>query len=308
MVEPAQHSDDSATVSSFASVRAEDRPFDPLDWVLLSVLSLIWGASFLFMAIGLEAFEPGLVTLLRVGFGALTIAFLPASHASVPRQALPRVALLGFTWMAFPLSLFPLAQQWIDSSVAGMLNSGMPLMTVLIAWLVFKTPTGPKRLAGVVVGFGGILLISLPEFSTSGTNAAGVLLVLLAVCSYGFAVNIAGPLQREFGALPVIARALGFATAFCLPLGLTGAAQSSFAWDSLAACAAVGIGGTGLAYSLASLLTGRTGAVRMSVVTYVIPLVAVALGVVLRDEAVSEWALAGTLVALAGAFLTSRVD
>jgi len=70
----------------------------------------------------------------------------------------------------------------------------------------------------------------------------------------------------------------------------------------------VGSGGTGLAFSLASLLNGRIGAVRMSIVTYVIPLVAVALGVLVRDEQISVWALVGTLVALSGAYLTSRVD
>ena len=278
------------------------------DWSMLVALSLIWGASFLFMAIGLESFEPGLVTLLRVGFGAVTLLFIPAARVPVPRHVLPRIALLGFTWMAFPLTLFPIAQQWIDSSVAGMLNSGMPLMTVLIAWLLFATPTGPRRLFGVMVGFVGILLISVPEASVAGTNAAGVGLVLLAVMSYGVAVNIAGPLQREFGSLPVIGRALGFAALVCVPFGLIDGAESSFSWGSLAACAAVGIGGTGVAYALAGTLTGRVGAVRMSIVTYMIPIVSIVLGVVFRNESVSPWAILGTAVVLAGAFLSSRVD
>ena len=287
---------------------AEDRPMSPADWSVLLTLSLIWGGSFLFMAIGLESFEPGLVTLLRVGFGALTLLFIPAARRPVPRAAWGRVALLGFTWMAFPLTLFPIAQQWIDSSVAGMLNSGMPLMTLLLAWLVFNTPTGPRRLFGVLVGLVGILLISLPEVQAAGTNAAGVVLVLIAVMSYGVAANIAGPLQRAYGSLPVISRALAFAAVLCIPFGLVDGAQSSFSWGSLAACAAVGIGGTGVAYALAGLLTGRIGAVRFSVVTYVIPVVSIVLGVVFRDETVSAWAIAGTVVVLSGAFLSSRVD
>ena len=287
---------------------AEDRPMSPADWSVLLTLSLIWGGSFLFMAIGLESFEPGLVTLLRVGFGALTLLFIPAARRPVPRAAWGRVALLGFTWMAFPLTLFPIAQQWIDSSVAGMLNSGMPLMTLLLAWLVFNTPTGPRRLFGVLVGLVGILLISLPEVQAAGTNAAGVVLVLVAVMSYGVAANIAGPLQRAYGSLPVISRALAFAAVLCIPFGLVDGAQSSFSWGSLAACAAVGIGGTGVAYALAGLLTGRIGAVRFSIVTYVIPVVSIVLGVVFRDETVSAWAIAGTVVVLSGAFLSSRVD
>ena len=90
----------------------------PTEWSVLLSLSLIWGGSFLFMAIGLESFEPGLVTLLRVGFGALTLLFIPAP-ASRCLAAMPRIALLGVTWMAFPLTMFPIAQQWIDSSVPG---------------------------------------------------------------------------------------------------------------------------------------------------------------------------------------------
>ena len=294
--------------SPSAEVRAEDQPMAPVDWSILAVISSIWGASFLFMAIGLESFEPGLVALLRVGFGALTLACIPAVWQPVPVEARRRIALLGVTWMAFPLTLFPIAQQWIDSSVAGMLNSGMPLMTVVIGRLAFATPTGPRRLGGVLIGLLGILLIGIPEASTDGSNAAGVMLVLIAVVSYGVAANIAGPLRREFGSLPVIGRALAFAAVLCVPFGLVDAADSSFSWSSLAACAAVGIGGTGIAYTLAGILNRRVGAVRMSIVTYLIPLVSVVLGIVFRDESVAVWAIAGTGVVLLGAFLTTRVD
>jgi len=290
------------------SVKAEDRPFETVDWTMVSAISVIWGSSFLFMAIGLESFEPGLVSLLRVGFGAATAAFLPGARKAVPREAWPRIVVLGFVWLAFPLTLFPIAQQWIDSSVAGMLNSAMPLMTLFIAWAAFSTPTGPRRLFGVLVGLVGIVLIGAPEASTAGTNAVGVLLVVLAVSSYGLAANIAGPLQRAHGSLPVISRALMVATLFSLPLGLYAVPASSFSWSSLAACAAVGVGGTGIAYSLAATLVGRVGAVRMSIVTYIIPVVSVVLGVALNGETVSGWAIVGTGVVLAGALLSSRVD
>ena len=219
---------------------------------------------------------------------------------------MPRIALLGVTWMAFPLTMFPIAQQWIDSSVAGMLNSGMPLMTVLIAWLAFGTQTGPRRLFGVLVGLVGILVISLPEAQVAGTNAAGVVLVLVAVSSYGVAVNLAGPLQRvrqPAGDQPgprhrhahLRAVRCGRRCAFV------------FSWGSLAACAAVGIGGTGIAYAFAGWLTGRVGAVRMSIVTCDPTRVDRARrGVPRRDR--GAWAIAGTIIVLTGAFLSSRVD
>ncbi|MEM9202724.1 MAG: DMT family transporter [Actinomycetota bacterium] len=289
-------------------LRAEDRPMAPLDWSLLVSISLIWGSSFLFMSIALESFEPGLVTLLRVGFGFCTLVFLPAARRPIPRAAWPRVALLGFTWMALPLTMFPLAQQWIDSSMAGMLNAGMPIFATIVAWVGFNTPTGPRRMVGLLVGIVGIVMIGAPEASTAGTNAAGVVLVLVAVTSYGVAANIAGPLQREFGSVTVSARALAVATLLVTPFGLLDLPSSSFSGSSLAAVAAVGVGGTGVAYTIAATLNGRVGAVRMSIVTYVIPAVSIALGVLFRDETVTVWAIIGTVIVLVGAFLSSRVD
>ncbi|MEZ5247355.1 MAG: DMT family transporter [Acidimicrobiales bacterium] len=290
------------------ALRPEDAPFAPLDWGFVFGAASIWGGSFLFMAIGLDAFEPGVVTLLRVVFGGLALLALPGSRVAVPREDLPKIALLGVTWMAFPLTMFPIAQQWIDSSVAGMLNAAMPLLTVLISWSVFHTPTGPRRLFGVGVGLIGILLISVPEASTAGTNAIGVGLVVLAVASYGVAVNIAGPLQQRHGSLPVIARALAVATVLTLPYGLAGIPASTFAWDSLIACVVVGAGGTGIAFLFAANLSGRVGAVRASLVTYVIPIISIGLGVIFRDETVTVAAIIGTGIVLFGAYLSSRVD
>ena len=294
--------------SPAATTRPEDTPFAPADWALLIGAASIWGSSFLLMAIGLDSFEPGLVTLGRVGFGALTLSLIPGARRPIDRADRGRIVLVGITWMALPLTLFPIAQQWIDSSVAGMLNSGMPLMTVLIAWSIFATATGPRRLVGVVVGFAGIAMIGVPEATTAGTNAIGVLLVLIAVSCYGVAVNLTGPLQARYGSLPVIATALRYATVLTVPYALVGLPDSEFAWDSLVACIVLGAFGTGLAFVWAATLTGRVGAVRTSVTTYIVPVVAIALGVAFRDESVSPGSAVGIVVVLFGAYLSSRTD
>ena len=288
--------------------RPEDAPFATTDWALLVGPATIWGGSFLFMAIGLDAFTPGVVTLLRVGFGFVALAFLPAARQPIERSDRGRIALLGVTWMAFPLTLFPIAQQWIDSSLAGMLNAAMPLLTVLISWLVFRSPTGPRRLFGVAVGMGGILLIGVPEATTAATNAVGVGLVVVAVSSYAVAVNLTGPLQQKYGSVPVITRALGAALIFTLPYGLWGIPASELAWDSLLACFVVGAGGTGAAFVMAATLTGRVGPVRTSLITYVVPVISIVLGVIFRDETVTAPAVVGTGVVLLGAWLSSRVE
>jgi len=284
----------------------ESNQMQSLDWALLVFASAVWGASFLFTAIALDWFSPGLVTALRVWFGAAAVWAFPAARRGVDRADWPRLAALGVTWMAFPLTLFPIAQQWIDSSLAGMLNSAMPVATTVISVAAFGAVLVPKQVVGVGVGLVGVVLIGLPSATSGGTTALGVILVVVAVASYGIAVNLAGPLQQQYGSVPVVARALAVASVLVAPWGLTGVADSTFDAGAVAACVALGVGGTGLAFVAAATLTGRVGPVRTSLVTYLIPIVAVVLGAVFRDEQITGWAVAGTLVVLAGAFLATR--
>jgi len=284
------------------TVEAENSKFQLLDWGLLLGAAGIWGASFFFIDIGLEAFSPGLVTFFRIAFGCMTVWAIPIRAPRIESEDRKMVMLLGVTWMAFPLSMFPIAQQWINSSMTGMLNSAMPILTVLVGLTMFKIPTASKQLLGVATGLGGLVLIGTPEVATDGTNALGVLLVVLAVLSYAVAVHIAGPLQRKYGAIPVVRWALLFAVVLSAPYGIVGVTTSGFGWGPMIACFALGAGGTGIAYALAAELNGRVGAVRTSIVTYLIPIVATVLGVVFRDDSVTLWAVIGTVVVLGGAY------
>ena len=178
----------------------------------------------------------------------------------------------------------------------------MPILTVIVGLTMFKIPTASKQLLGVATGLGGLVLIGIPEVTTDGTNALGVLLVVLAVLSYAVAVHIAGPLQRKYGAIPVVRWALLFAVMLSAPYGIIGATDSGFGWGPMIACLALGAGGTGIAYALAAELNGRVGAVRTSIVTYLIPIVAIVLGVVFRDDNVTVLAIIGTAIVLGGAY------
>ena len=215
------------------TVTAEHAKFQLLDWGLLLGAAGIWGASFFFIDIGLEAFAPGLVTLFRIAFGCAALWLIPIKTRPFDQQDRKKIVLLGITWIAFPLTMFPIAQQWINSSLTGMLNSAMPIFTVLIGLAVFATPTAPIQLIGVFTGLAGLVLIGLPEVTTDGTNAIGVLLVILAVLSYGVAVHIAGPLQRQYGAIPVVRSALLVAVILALPYGVVGVTDSGFGWGPI---------------------------------------------------------------------------
>jgi drug/metabolite transporter (DMT)-like permease len=246
------------------------------------------------------------VAFLRVFFGAVTLALVPGARRSVPRSELPKVALLGIVWMAAPFMLFSVAQQWINSSLAGMINAAAPLFTALIAALVVRHLPGRLQAAGLVVGFLGVVAIASPSLGEGHSETVGILLVLLAAVFYGCAFNLAAPLQRRNGALPVIWRAQLVALVLLSPVAAVSAGGSSFAWSSLLAMVALGSIGTALAFAWFTTLVGRVGATRGSVTIYFIPVVAIVVGAVLLDESIHAAALLGTALVLAGAYLTSR--
>ena len=276
------------------------------DWLLLLMPGLIWGSSFFFIAEGLDAFQPALITPLRVLFGFLALVALPQSRKHIPRKDLPSIALLGVFWMVIPLSLFPFAEQHVSSSVTGMLNGATPLFVVTVTSLMHKSFPHRNQLLGLLVGFCGVLLIAIPTANNNSSSKFGVALIMCALCCYGIALNLAIPLQKKHGALPVIVRALAVALILTAPFGIAAIPNSSFAWHSLFAMVGLGVGGTGIAYALATTLAGRVGSTRTSVTTYIIPVVALFLGAIVRDEIVAGLSLVGCGVALTGAFLTNR--
>ena len=233
--------------------------FTPLDWGLLLGPAVIWGSSFFLIEIGLRAFEPMLITGLRVLFGFLALSLIPAARTPVDRADLPRLALLSITWMAFPLSMFSISEQWISSSVAGMLNAAMPLFTTAVATVLLRRAPGRYQIVGLGVGFVGVVLISLPTIGDGSSSAFGVGLVIAAVASYGVSINLAIPLQQKYGSLPMFWRIQCFAMVVLAPFALASVPASEFEWPSLLCCIVLGALGTGLAFVMAGNLAGRVG-------------------------------------------------
>ena len=281
--------------------------FSAMDWALFVSISLIWGSSFLLMAIGLDAFAPGLVTLLRVGLGAAVLWLVPqARSGKIDRQDWPRVVVLSLVWIAIPLTLFPIAQQYINSAVAGMLNGGTPIFTAMIAVALLGRMPRLVTIAGLAVGLAGVVFISAPSINEGSSEALGAILVLIATFCYGIAINIAAPIQQQYGSIPLMARVLALGTLWVAPFGAFALPESSFAWDSLIASAVVGVLGTGAAFVIFGNLVGRVGGTRASFITYVIPVVALILGVVFRDDIVAPIAVVGVVLVIIGALLASR--
>lgn len=292
--------------SAVTSEGSRPEAFGPTEWGLLASVAVIWGSSFVFIEYGLDAFAPAVVALARLSLGILALGAVPRARRPIEREDWPRVALLGVLWMGLPLLLFPVAQQWVASAVAGMLNGAVPLFSALFAaMLLRRAPRGPQLL-GIIIGFTGVLAITLPSARGAEASPLGLALIVLAVMLYGFSVNLAVPLQQRYGGLTVLLRAQLVAAVVVAPFGLAGLDESSFAWSSAIAMLPLGLLGTGLAYVAMTNLVGRAGAARGAVAIYFIPVVAIALGVTFRGERVSVLALIGTGLVLVGAALTSR--
>jgi drug/metabolite transporter (DMT)-like permease len=288
--------------------RSQHDAFAFQDWAWLVAVALIWGSSYLLIAFGVEHFQPPLVAFLRLAFGVAVLATIPAARRPVPRSEWRAIALLGIVWLALPFLLFSIAQTSIDSSLAGMLNAAAPLFVAVVAAIVYHRHPGPRQILGLLVGFAGVVVISWPAVVGAHASVLGVALVLLATLCYGFAGNMASPLQVRNGALPVVFRAALVALVASAPLGLASIPRSTFAWSSLFAVAALGVFGTALAFVGFTTLLGRVGATRGSVTIYFLPLVAMVLGATVRNETIALMSIAGTALVLVGAYMASRAE
>jgi drug/metabolite transporter (DMT)-like permease len=273
-----------------------------VNWALLVVPGMIWGASFLFIAEGLEAVAPNGVTFARIAIGFLTLSLFPSARRPVARADWPGTAALGVLWLAFPLSMFPFAEQHVSSALTGMLNGATPLFVAAVASVLAHRLPERGIIAGLAVGFGGAVVMAIPALG-GGNSAFGVGLIMAALISYGIALNIARPLQQRNGAVPVMWRALGVALIITAPLGLRDVINGDWSIRPALAMLCLGAGGTAIANILTATAAGRLGATKASATAFLIPVVALVLGVVIRHERVTAISLVGAAICLFGAFI-----
>ena len=271
-----------------------------VEWALLVVPGTIWGASFLFIAEGLEAVAPNGVTFTRIAIGFLTLSLFPSARTPVARADWAGTAALGVLWLAFPLSMFPFAEQHVSSALTGMLNGATPLFVAAVASLIARQLPERGVVFGLIVGFGGAVIMALPAMG-GPSSAFGIGLIVAALVSYGIALNIARPLQQRNGAIPVVWRALGVALILTAPLGLPEVVKGEWTLRPALALLALGAGGTAIATILAATAAGRMGATTASATAFLIPVVALILGILVRHERVEIVSLIGAGICLIGA-------
>jgi drug/metabolite transporter (DMT)-like permease len=273
--------------------------------LMLAALAAIWGSSFMFITIALRDLAPSTLILLRMASGALALAVfvrLAGLRLALLRPYAGPLALLASINTAVPFFLIAWGQQYIDSGLAAIFNASAPLFTALFALPIDRSQrvTG-LRLAGVVLAFGGVVLLVGFELSGGERAVAGALAVVAASACYGIGGLYAG---RRFAELPSPLVALGslaWATVFVLPLGA--AQATTFGWEALLSVLYLGVAATGVAYLLYFGLIAGAGASKAVLVTYLVPSLALVYGAVFLDERITLAALLGLALVLAGVAL-----
>lgn len=267
---------------------------------------MIFGSTFLFVAVSLRSFSPGTVAFGKAVLGAGALAVFPAARCALRRSDWGRLVLASFLGMALPGLLTAVGQERVPSALAGMMISAVPIFTAVVVAVETRTFPRSTRLAGLLVGFMGIVLLSAPKLSGLGTEALGVVLILLGVLSYAVASTIYAPLQQTYGSMRVALWLTGAAAVWLAPIGLFSLPNSTFELTSFLALLVLGVIGGGLVWAVYLGLIGRVGAVRASVAAYLVPIVALVLGVVILDERVEILQIVGVAVALLGGYILSK--
>jgi drug/metabolite transporter (DMT)-like permease len=277
---------------------------------LLLVLSAIWGASFMFIKIGVRELEPAALIFVRIALAALTLlAIVPLRMplrvaATEIRGTAGPLVLMGVLNSALPFWLISWAEVRIDSGVTAILQACAPLFTALLAWPLSRSErvTG-ARLAGVVVGFVGVaVLVGGVPGGNRGEVLASLAVVAAALC-YAAAALYGSRRLAHLQPLVNATGAMVAATIVTAPFGLAQLPAELPGWKVNASMAALGIGGTGIAYILYYALITGAGASRAVLVTYLVPALALIYGAALLGEPVTAVALVGLALVLAGVAL-----
>ena len=273
------------------------------------VLALLWGCSFLFIAIALRSFAPTQVAFGRIFVGFVLLVVILAvrrERARISRARVGDLVIVATVMTAAPFVLFALAEQRVSTVLAGLVNATTPLFTaVFVALLLPHERPDRVQLGGLAVGFGGIAVL-LGVWNPGEIDALGGFMLVGATLCYGF--GTAWSRRRLTGTglstimLPAVQLAIG--SALLAPFALAAPLTAPVAAGPASALLALGLGGTGLAFILYWRVLEVAGATVTSSVTYVIPLVSTTLGVLALHENLHWYEPVGGVVVLAGVALT----
>ena len=287
-------------------------PATRADWLIFVALGFMWGSSYLFIKLAVDSFGVFTLVALRLLIGAAFLwAVLRVTRTPVPRdrRAYMHLLVMSVINIAIPFGLITWAEQSVDSALAAILNSTVPLMVIVIAPLFL--PDEPIRLNGVLglaIGFIGVVLIVSPGLVDAAGTVPGQVALLGSSLSY--AVGNVYARRNVRGLVPLIPAV--FQVTFALLIVGTLALVLERPWETARPDAVawfsviwLGILGSGMAYLAYFRLLSRWGATRTSMVAYLLPVFGIVLGYLVLQEPINVSLIAGTVLVIAGVALVN---
>lgn len=291
----------------------------PKNAFLLTVLAALWGASFLFIHVGVAEFGVAPLMALRVGIGALFLIGLaltrikPADLAAQLRRHARPLFVVGVLNSGAPFCLFAFAELTLSAGVTSVINATTPLWGALVAYLWLKDKLSLPRALGLVIGFAGVLtlvwdqVVSAHGDASAGATALAAAAALGATLLYGIAANYT---KRKLSGVDPLVNATGTmigSTLLLVPFAIAtwpAAPVSASAWGAVLA---LGIACTGIAYFIFFYLIAHVGPARAITVTFVIPVFGLLWGTLFLGERISAVMLEGCAIVLVGTALATGV-
>jgi drug/metabolite transporter (DMT)-like permease len=285
------------------------------NFLWLVVLAALWGPSFLFIKVAVAEIPPLTLVAGRVGIAAaLLLAMLRLQGGSLPksRRLWMHFAVVGLFSNALPFALFSWGELYIDSALAAILNGTTPLFTMVLAhFFIADDRLSPVKVAGALLGFGGLALLIAPSLM-GGVQATtlGLLAVTAAAASYGIAIVYTRQNLRGLPPLVGPVAQLTMASIYIVPLALIIEQPYRLpmpSWAAAGSLLTLAVFGTAVAFIVYYRLMERTSATYVSMVTYVVPVFGLALGIIVLAERPAWNAYAGCALILAGVMIVNGV-
>ena len=285
----------------------------PQYWALIILLGAVWGCSFLFNAILIREITPLWVSAGRVSIGAVIcwlVFFATRKQLPGDWRLYPQLLVLGILNYAIPFALFPYAEQTVASSIVGVINGMTPMTTVIVSQL---WPGGEKatwnKVAGVLIGLAGAVILALPSFDEGAdAQVLGLLAALAATCCYALTLNYA----RRFAKVEpyaVASASLTGAALVSIPLALLFSGMPVITRpETWGALFGIGVFSTSFSFLLVYWLLPRVGATNLSLNTFITPISAILLGVLVLHERFDVTHVLGIVVIFFGlVFIDGRL-
>jgi drug/metabolite transporter (DMT)-like permease len=286
------------------------------DIVLLFALGIMWGTSYAFIKLGVETLPTFTLIASRLAIGlALLVTVVAVTRTPLPRD--PRtyghLFVMAIINIVIPFTLITTAERSVDSAIAAILNGAVPLIVIVLAALVFHDePITLNRLAGVLIGYVGVIVLVAPGLANAaagGSAVSGEIALLGSTLAYAIGAVYARRTLRSRGLTPVVPAVfqVAFALIVIAVLAFTQEEPLKVAWTGNAIIAVVWLGllGSGLAYLVNFRLLSRIGATGTSQLAYLLPVVGIISGAVMFGEQIDAVVIAGTALVLGGVALVN---